>query len=405
MAPFALGSQSEPFSLMIDSGSGTLAVAAAECADCDVGAPTYTPGGGAKNLSRPVNLYYGDGSSLSGTAFRDTVTPLAPHGRNATVPVPMRFAAVTEHGGFFRAGVCEANSTFPTAHGIVGLGPGDLSEPGTDNFITRMAEAADIPRAHAVQLCDRGGTLWLGGYDPASLAEPMTYLPMVKSEFVAIEVSGFGLGGQLLANASDLGPVVVDSGSSLFSLPTGVLKASMGTLFNNTYYANVFQNMSEHVMGVPCGAPAVPVTRKELDERLPALTLEVPTTEGRGHTLHLLPTHSYLFPLPDGRGGPTMYCVMLYDGGNETILGNTAMRSQVILFDQDQRRLGIAPARRSACSASPGASEAPNNASAPAVPDVSGTVDVPSGARPRAGGAAARLAGVMAGASLSFQLL
>src|SRR5262249_15603770 len=74
VAPVTVGSQT--FALVVDSGSTTLGVAATACAGCARAgvSPLYSAGPDATDLAIMTSETFGDGSSWSGTVFRDGVS-------------------------------------------------------------------------------------------------------------------------------------------------------------------------------------------------------------------------------------------------------------------------------------------------------------------------------------------
>ncbi|HEY6462854.1 MAG TPA: pepsin-like aspartic protease, partial [Polyangiaceae bacterium] len=155
-APVALGSQK--FDMVIDTGSTTLGVAGSSCTTCAV-SPKYTPGSTATDLKHSVSSDYGTGS-WSGEGYTDQTAV----GSETAMSFP--FADITSQSQFFEPSTC--NSPTKGYQGILGLGPEASAVQYTDGYESVLVKDQGVPNVFAAQLCDTGGTLWLGGYDESA---------------------------------------------------------------------------------------------------------------------------------------------------------------------------------------------------------------------------------------------
>ncbi|MHB8418561.1 MAG: pepsin-like aspartyl protease [Myxococcales bacterium] len=336
-APFTIGG--ETFQLGVDTGSSTLAVAASACVDCGAVEPRYTPGPGAVDQNSGVEIAYGDGQSWAGEIFDDQVEI---DGLGASQRMPV-VAIVSQDGGFFQSFPCTAGGANVAPQGIAGFGPAGLAAPDTQSVAAALP-AFGLPEIFAVELCQNGGKLWLGGWDPSAATAPPFYAPLAASKYYAVDVLDLQVGGQSLGfGAATFGPAVVDTGTSALLVPTPVYGPLVTALAAVPAFQASFGTagwFSASQCTVPLARP--PPSPAELDQSLPWLTLAI-AADGGSAPLTLSPTESYLLPYPDQ--GATYYCPSLGEGlpGAETVLGVAAMRAHLVIFDVDGGRLGFAP--------------------------------------------------------------
>ncbi len=335
-APVSLGSQ--PFQMILDTGSTTLAVAGGGCSTCSV-TPLYTPGSTAADQHMPAMSAYGAGNvGWSGEIYQDSVA-VGPE-----PATPLKFASISSQMSFFMQTKCDSSSG--GYQGILGMGPGGAAIAGTTGFFDGFVATNKQPNVFAIQLCDTSGSLWLGGYDATAVTSPPQYTPMIA----ALSMYYYGVTLQSVAAGSTSAPVgsgqytdsLVDTGTSAFLLDT--------TAFN-TITAAIEASPAWTSAGFPSGFfPAsastgfscanVSQTKAQLDAALPPLTL----TFSGGATIQASPTESYLYS-----GGTGVWCPALV--GNTpsaqfpiaSIIGAPLMRSSVVIFDRAQQRVGFAP--------------------------------------------------------------
>ena len=159
----------QDFELNIDTGSTSLGVASTSCTTCGV-SPEYTPGSTATDEKQTTNAQYGSGS-WSGEVYQDDVA-MAP-----ATAFPLPFASITSQNSFFNQTLC--NSKNQGMQGILGMGPDQAVSPHTEGYFTGLVAAQKIPNIFSIELCDSGGTLWLGGVDNSVMTAPPQWVPMI----------------------------------------------------------------------------------------------------------------------------------------------------------------------------------------------------------------------------------
>jgi hypothetical protein len=323
--------------LTIDTGSGTLAVASSLCDRTCQGIYQYTPGPTATDLMRTTSLSYADMSGWTGEIFEDQVTL-----QGMNLPVTFDFAAITKNNAFLHAGeTCSAGPGF-VDDGILGLGPIGSGSPGTDDFISRLNDTyPGMAAAFSFQLCQYGGNLWFGGYDPQFTAGDMKYTPLLPIDptypTIAIEIADMGFDGTSLGfTPQQIGGALVDSGTSLMVLPTNIYNALITKVTAN---ANFQQMIGDATFFSSSNCITPTVSPDVLDAMLPPFNLTLPAPDGTTFTINLPPFNSYLRWLSNGAN--IVVCPGVDSGGS--ILGDVMLSSQITLIDREARLVGFAP--------------------------------------------------------------
>jgi len=324
----------QTFAMDIDTGSATLAVAGATCTTgCTGISPLYTPSASAASTGHTVSSLYADGSGWSGSTYSDTVGL-----GNGSPSVSLDLVEITHAtGGFF-----DSNNGY---QGILGLGTQGLAQQYTTGFIP-VVVGTGLDNTFAFDLCDNpganAGTMWLGGDGGAG---SMQYTPLVpidgSNPFYAINVDGMSLGGTSVAtNASNLfQQPVIDTGTSLFYVPTSVYVAFKTALQASAGFKAVFG--SNAFSGSDCVADAS-VTDDEVESMLPQIALSLPnaTSSEPDVTIQASALDTYLY-----NAGGGQYCLALQDGGtvDPSTFGDAFMQAFHTVIDVDGGRVGFAP--------------------------------------------------------------
>jgi hypothetical protein len=347
-APVSLG-DGQIYQLTLDSGSGTTAVAAAACGNCNDASPRYTPGPGATATGQQTSALYGGGQGWRGPVYTDVVS--LGHG---VAPVRMNIAAITaqtlqraDAQPFLAPSRCSGAPIANSQQGIFGLGGPNAGAPNTDAYVASMVGAT--AGVFAVQMCDTDGRAWFGGYDPASLDGAPVYTPLVDArDYYVVEVIDVRLDGVTAAlSASDFGLTLVDTGTSITLLPGRAFDALSEIIETDPVFQHTF-GQGFFTGGSCLGAPP-DMDAAALDAALPRLTVVLPGKGNPEVTLDLPATESYLTPTR-APGGKVVYCPALAPStaatrGATTILGSSLLHSHVTIFDRPGKQVGFAPQR------------------------------------------------------------
>lgn len=346
LAAFNVGGQT--MNLLLDSGSTTFGVAGAQCANCTVQngvATTYRQSSTAKKTGFSASSTYVDGSGWRGVILNDGIAA-GDTSALVTPAVPVNFADIVTESAFFEQVSCAGPDDI-AFDGIAGVGPDEQLLPNTTSFMTQLAAsqkmAADI---FSLQMCDVGGYIWFGGFDPASMTATPNYTPIVSSAAnpgYFVNVADISLGGTSIGvDASKLGPMVVDSGTNALYLTKSAYAGFVPELQANAAYQANFP--SDFITGTEgCRAPSKGLTRAQLDAQLPTLAIRFPGVNGSSFSIEMTATNSYLVAYV--QSGTTYYCPAIAGGSTDdlAILGNAALRQFITIFDRANQQIGFAP--------------------------------------------------------------
>ena len=335
------------YQLIVDTGSTTLAVAAAACTNCSGISPKYSPSANANDDQVTTGGGYGDGSSWTGEVFTDVVS------MGSTNDVRMAFATIdrqsmsrTSGRNFFNANYCAGTAVSNASQGIIGFGGKKLALAHTDAYLDSLTGTNAISNVIATQFCDLDGNLWLGGYDPNSLASAPAFTPMsATTGFYEVTTQDMLLGGVPVGTSANYGTSIIDTGTSVMIVTSSLFDALGAALDNNPQFVAYFG--PGFLADGSCSVPATAVTRAALDAALPKMVLEFPDAQGHTFQVEMAATDSYLMAMkqPNGLVG---YCAAVASGGGtgtlpNLLLGNNVMHSQIMIFDRANSRLGFAP--------------------------------------------------------------
>ncbi len=319
-AQTTIGAQA--FAMVVDTGSSTAAVAASTCTGCAVN-PRYMPGASATDMHMTANAQYGSGS-WSGEIYKDKL------GLGVGTPaVSVALASINSEMTFF-----DGNQN--AFQGLLGLGGDGLLTTGTTSYLDAVV-AAGITDIESFQMCDAaGGTMWLGGFDPAATASAPQYTAMnAQLPYYAVQLQNMQLGSTSLGFTSSA--AIVDTGTSLFYTTQAVVNAVVAEANKAT---SVFTGQFTMTQGIYCATAKAGVTAQQIDAALPPLTLTFPGGTGT-FTVSAPATRSYLLDT----GG--MWCIGIATNSQIpsgfVLMGDIGMRGFVTIFDRVQHRVGFAP--------------------------------------------------------------
>jgi Eukaryotic aspartyl protease len=318
-----IGMQS--FAMVVDTGSASAAVAGTACAMCAVD-PRYTPGTSATDMKMTAMAQYGSGSWM-GQLYKDMV------GLGAGTPaVPVQFASITSQMTFF-----DGNQN--GFQGLLGLGGDKLLTQGTTSYLDQVV-ASGVKDIQAFQFCDTaGGTMWLGGYDPAATAEEPKYVAMnAQLPYYAVQLQDLKLGSTSVAFKP--ATAITDTGTSLFYVPKAVSDAVVAKASAAT---SVFTGAFQPIQGISCGMAKAGVTAAQIDAALEPLALSFTGADGMPFTVSAPASRSYMF---DAGGG--MWCVGMADNSmlfGAVLMGDIGLRGFVHIIDRVNHRVGFAPSK------------------------------------------------------------
>ena len=333
--PLRIG-DSEPFDVVLDTGSTSIGVASSSCSRCDI-EPKFSPDGDVTDEGVEARSEYVTGA-WSGEVYEGPIS-LA-----AQTKASVKFVAINQQQDFFIDQTCGSKSG--TVQGIMGLGPAGAALRGTTGFFDQFVAESKARDIFATSLCDDGGTLWLGGYDATRTTAAPQYTPLVPGVLTgyAVQLAAIDVEGTTVPVASpQYSNTIVDTGSSVFLLPTSAFRSVIKAIAaNDKFKALIGEDATwfDNPNGQSC--KKLSTTKSELDAALPPLTL----TFGKGAdaiAVQAAPTESYLGEY-DGWWCSTL---LSFDPSPDlriaSIMGAPVLRSNVVIFDRENQRLGFAP--------------------------------------------------------------
>jgi hypothetical protein len=292
----------------------------------------------------PVIVSYGgsDGAlGWTGSAFRDRVQI---GGVDPTVTIG--FGAIHSHKGFFFTLQCDGPSGMidNNYQGLIGLGTSDSLLPGTTSFLDQFA-ASGATDTLAVRLCHNGGSMWLGGYDPASMSAPPQWAPMGTTHGYTVSVASFEIAGRRAnaaapASSTNAPKYLLDTGGPTLFLPTTAYTTILEALTSDAYFTSKFGEKAW--FDQLRGSTSLPIGPDQVNAMLPPLTIHIAATPP--FALEVPATDSYISWSYDGAGGYLYFPAMLEVKAPADFfdLGNVLMRSYQVIFDRGQKRVGFA---------------------------------------------------------------
>jgi hypothetical protein len=335
--PVTLGG-SQTFQMLLDTGSTTLGVAATGCS-CGPATPLYTPGSTASDQKQTATSQYGSGN-WSGEIYQDSVS------LTGSQTAPTKLVAIASEANFFEPLQCDSKTG--GMQGILGFGPSAAAIQGTNGFFDQYVATNKVPNVFATELCETSGTLWLGGFDPSAMTAAPQYTPssdLYSTYYYTVNLASITVGGTSVPIASgQYTDSVVDTGTSVFLLGTTPYNALVAAIQSDAQFKQIFgASFFPPSNSQQPACAAVSQTKAALDAALPALTLTFGSNPAI--TVKASPTESYLF---DAGGGQWCGALAGIDQGPSTfplasIMGSPVLRSNVVIFDRAQKRIGFAP--------------------------------------------------------------
>jgi hypothetical protein len=343
-APVTIGAGGPSFDLVLDTGSTTLAVASSACTDCTGVSPLYAPGSSAVNENTAVSSTYGGGATWSGGVYDDTVSLGTP-----ATSASVRLAAIDSQKQFFTGSFhCGHSGTSYSTEGILGLARAPDAVTGTDGFFDQLLGSnPSMANVFAVELCDTGGTLWLGGYDPAALTGAPAYTPLPPSPadtvFYAVDLEELTVPGtSVVVPTTDYAQSIIDTGTSLFLLQPAAFSAITKAIASDTGFQSVLGSAASSFFGDATSCVNLSQTKAEIDAALPPLTLVFGTDPKISVTATA--TESYLVPYGQGAWCPTLQSNAPSSSiPLASVIGSPMLRSNVVIFDRTGMQVGFAP--------------------------------------------------------------
>jgi len=337
-ADLRIGSPPQQFSVIVDTGSSSIAV---PCQGCKCGDHNHFDTSNAKILPTRYSQCYSEGSCNRGK-YVQAMMCLGGECDVKSEGVEHRFGCCSQYASAFQR---------QEADGIIGMS-------GESSTLI-----ADLRNHHKLEsnmfslcLSNSVGVLGVGGFDESRHLEPVQWTPLLAGSFYKVKVTAIGVGDQSVEHDANYKPIV-DSGTTFTYLPRS-LHAKIQSAFMSWCEAPD-QHGRERCLGsknpsgasrqdiadaIACWGTPQGYSKSDLTtwlESFPPIQLVFPGMKGEEDLILCLPPSAYFF-----KSGPDAYCVGLLRDNSKFVLGALTMSGFDVIFDHDKQRLGMA---RSIC--------------------------------------------------------
>lgn len=197
----SVGTPAVDYTVDFDTGSSDLFLPGPDCSSSCSGHTTYDPSSSStsKDVGKTFSLSYGDGSTVSGEQYTDTVTIAGLTATKQTLG-----AAKTYSTGF-------ESSNFP-ADGLMGMGFKSISDYNANPvFQTLVANDAVDDSVFSFKLSSSGASLFVGGSDTSLYSGDFTYVPVTQEGYWQVDLDGVSVDGDSVVNSISS---IIDTGTT-----------------------------------------------------------------------------------------------------------------------------------------------------------------------------------------------
>ncbi|TFY51256.1 hypothetical protein EVG20_g11085 [Dentipellis fragilis] len=197
----SVGTPAEEFTVDFDTGSSDLFLPGPDCSQNCEGHKTYQPRSSStsKSLGKSYSLSYGDGSSVSGTQYQDTVSIA---GLTATKQTLGSSSVYSD--GF-------ASDQFPP-DGLLGMAFESISDYQAKPFFQSLiAQNKVIQPVFGFKFAQSGSELYLGGTNSDLYSGSFTWVPVTEAAYWQVELGGLAVNGKSALRST---AAIIDTGTT-----------------------------------------------------------------------------------------------------------------------------------------------------------------------------------------------
>ncbi|EPQ56641.1 acid protease [Gloeophyllum trabeum ATCC 11539] len=198
----SVGTPAKEFTVDFDTGSSDLFLPGPDCSENCSGHKTYDPDSSSTSSDRnkDFSLQYGDGSTVSGEQYTDTVTIAGLTAKKQALGAADQYST-----GF-------ASDNFP-ADGLLGMAFKSISEYNANPFFqTLVADGVTSDPVFAFKLSKSGAELDLGGTDSSKYSGDFTYAPVTQEGYWQVDLDAVSVGGKKAVTGLSS---IIDTGTTL----------------------------------------------------------------------------------------------------------------------------------------------------------------------------------------------
>ncbi|KIJ60518.1 hypothetical protein HYDPIDRAFT_98543 [Hydnomerulius pinastri MD-312] len=198
----SVGTPAKIYTVDFDTGSSDLFLPGPSCGSSCSGHTIYNPSSSstAKDLKKTFSLSYGDGSTVSGEQYTDTVSIA---GLTATTQT---LGAAKQYSTGFQS------SQFP-ADGLMGMAFKSISDYNANPvFQTLVADGKTDNSVFAFKLASSGSELYIGGTNSDLYTGDFTYADVTQEGYWQVNMDGVVGNGKTVLTSVDS---IIDTGTTL----------------------------------------------------------------------------------------------------------------------------------------------------------------------------------------------
>ncbi|KZT25193.1 acid protease [Neolentinus lepideus HHB14362 ss-1] len=305
----SVGTPPKTYTVDFDTGSSDLFLPGPNCDDTNcAGHKVYNPSQSSTSVDvhETFSLMYGDGSSVSGEQYNDTVTIAG-----LTAKQQRLGAASTYSSGF-------SKDNFP-ADGLMGMGYKSISEYDADPvFASLVAQGQTTEPVFAFNLASTGSELFIGGTDGSKYTGGLTYTPVTNQGYWQVNLQSVEFRGRQVLGQIDS---IIDTGTTLIVGDEGRVRELYDAIPGSQ---DATLQVGMGFFTVPCNA-------------IPTIGL----TFG-GRTFDISPETFNLGPVESGSNRCVGGVVGQSSLDNFWIVGDVFLRNVYTAFDMGQNQVGFA---------------------------------------------------------------
>ena len=190
LGTISVGTPPVKYTVDFDTGSSDLFLPAKKCDSTCANHTPYdnTASSTSKALGKTFTLKYGDGSTVSGNQFTDTVSIA---GLTAT---KQTLGAATKYSTGFES------TNFP-ADGLMGMGFQSISEYNAPPLFQSLVAAGQTSEpVFAMKLTKSDSELTVGGLNTAMYSGDITYVPVTKEGYWQVDYDSLNVGSKAVSS-------------------------------------------------------------------------------------------------------------------------------------------------------------------------------------------------------------
>ncbi|TFK76153.1 acid protease [Pluteus cervinus] len=303
----SVGTPAVTYTVDFDTGSSDLFLPGSNCKSTCNGHTKYDPSKSSTSAdrSKTFSLAYGDGSTVSGEQYTDTVTL---GGLTATKQV---LGAAKQYSSGFES------SQFPP-DGLLGMGFQSISVYNSNPvFQSLIAQGKTTSPEFSFKLSSSGSELFVGGVDSSLAKGSTTYVPVTQQGYWQVNLDSLTVNNKKVASSLS---AIIDTGTTLIIGDSASVKAFYAAIPGSK---DASQTIGQGYYTIPCNS--VPT---------PSLTFG-------GTTFAVSPSVFNLGQLQAG-SSDCVGGINAVDGLGFWVVGDVFLQNVLTTFDVGNARVGFA---------------------------------------------------------------